>query len=473
MDKLESVMKSHLVPVHLNRLRRVLMFCGLLAGIFVVVVSVYTSQRVYRLGSDLVQSETKNSMINVKLWIQAQLSPFASIAHTDPLKVNLTSNQLISQKHVFSLENDIGLKSVSGIPWNTQWNKFQQAGVWHVGSSWLVPDSSMYWTPLVYRASDDYQSQRIVLFLNSQELENKVKGLFHKPDVRFHLFSDNGQLLMASEQYTKRIGQSFLHDPVFSAAWEPNSGFLDNDSRYTYSSAISGWPLVLSVSVETADMLKKVEREVTFLAITLLVVILLLLWSGYRLDGMVRRSIRIHDDLLEAQVRLDYLASVDELTGIFNRREFIRQLSDECIRAREGAESSLLMLDLDHFKQVNDRYGHPSGDTVLKNFVRRVRHQIRPTDLIGRYGGEEFLVLLKDISEETSMEIAERLRKSIESTPVLVYGYKPISVTVSIGLIRLDQHCFEVTKALSKVDKALYKAKESGRNQVVQLDLTA
>lgn len=166
------------------------------------------------------------------------------------------------------------------------------------------------------------------------------------------------------------------------------------------------------------------------------------------------------------------LADTDSLTGVANRRRFVETLEKHC-EARDsiGVCFSLLLLDLDHFKAINDCYGHPAGDEVLCSVTKRLQLCIRPCDLLGRLGGEEFAILLPDICSKDAGTIAERIRTALAKEPVRV-GKHEIRVTASIGVT--SYAALEPTNydaLLKSVDTKLYQAKENGRNQVVMIDL--
>ncbi|HYC83428.1 MAG TPA: diguanylate cyclase [Candidatus Paceibacterota bacterium] len=157
--------------------------------------------------------------------------------------------------------------------------------------------------------------------------------------------------------------------------------------------------------------------------------------------------------------------SRDRLTGLWVRGEIMKWLEIEIKRAsRSGKPLCIAFLDLDHFKSVNDRYGHPIGDRVLAGAARHMSEPLRDTDHIGRYGGEEFLVILSDCSLERGQLIAERIRNSVQQNPVRCGGFE-LRVTASIGLAALAPEK-SMHKLLEEADKALYQAKESGRNCV-------
>jgi len=166
---------------------------------------------------------------------------------------------------------------------------------------------------------------------------------------------------------------------------------------------------------------------------------------------------------------LERLATHDDLTGISNRRCILDQLDFALKRFhRIGKPLSVLILDLDHFKQVNDDYGHVAGDIVLKRFVELVHENRREIDLLGRLGGEEFLLILEDANRETAHFIAERIRHSIAHASFRISNEAQLHLTVSIGLAQATPHDQHVVDLLVRADKALYRAKENGRNQVQQ-----
>jgi diguanylate cyclase (GGDEF)-like protein len=172
-------------------------------------------------------------------------------------------------------------------------------------------------------------------------------------------------------------------------------------------------------------------------------------------------------DLLSAQEKLRFQATHDALTGLWNRGALLDLLRNEIERTmRTQSSVGILMLDVDHFKLINDTYGHLTGDAVLREIGRRISHATRPYDMAGRYGGEEFLVILPACDREQTENSAERIRAAISSVPFLAAD-RQISLTVSIGAtVALD--CVQTeTELLSLADLALYQAKRAGRNCTV------
>jgi diguanylate cyclase (GGDEF)-like protein len=176
---------------------------------------------------------------------------------------------------------------------------------------------------------------------------------------------------------------------------------------------------------------------------------------------------RLQKQLIEKNKQLEELSTTDSLTGIRNRRFLTEMLSVEFQRAhRYGTGLTVLMADLDHFKTVNDRYGHPAGDKVLSVVAKRLKGQLRASDLGGRYGGEEFLVLLTHADLEAGLIYAERWRRDLEETPIELEDGRSIQITVSIGVASYLPVFKEWGELIAAADAALYRAKEAGRNQV-------
>lgn len=180
-------------------------------------------------------------------------------------------------------------------------------------------------------------------------------------------------------------------------------------------------------------------------------------------------ELRESKELIEKQnEKLTLLAFNDELTGLYNRRHLNTVLKQEFSRCkRYGSDLTVLMLDLDHFKKVNDAHGHDFGDFVLKEFARRMTKISRPTDLIFRTGGEEFLILLPQTNMEGGIQAGEQIRKSCQDE-MYVEGTVSISLTTSIGVAAIGDNIPEKPDNLvTMADKALYQAKDAGRNRVV------
>jgi diguanylate cyclase (GGDEF)-like protein len=159
-------------------------------------------------------------------------------------------------------------------------------------------------------------------------------------------------------------------------------------------------------------------------------------------------------------------ALVDPLTGIANRRSFLQDATQLAKRySGRPLPTAVLLIDLDHFKSINDRFGHALGDRVLEIFSDTARQSVRSTDLLGRLGGEEFAAVLHDTSRDKAMAVAERIRKSFAHAAQEVDG-RPVGATLSIGLAYCQEAALDVPELLAQSDQALYFAKERGRNRV-------
>ena len=167
------------------------------------------------------------------------------------------------------------------------------------------------------------------------------------------------------------------------------------------------------------------------------------------------------------QTALSELATRDALTGLLNRRELLRRLREELDRAqRYERPCALLLVDIDRFKSVNDTWGHPAGDAVLRAIADMIGNAVRPTDRAARYGGEEFAVLLPETGLEGALALAERLRAAIAARPVAVSPERSIAVTASLGVAARPDDGRDVESLIACADKALYRAKQGGRNAV-------
>ncbi|SDZ21624.1 GGDEF domain-containing protein [Tindallia californiensis] len=168
----------------------------------------------------------------------------------------------------------------------------------------------------------------------------------------------------------------------------------------------------------------------------------------------------------ETHSQLETAVSTDTLTTLYNRGKLDSALSIMLSRYHQHKHPfSILLIDMDHFKRINDTYGHPAGDRVLKEFAQILTHNIRKTDIAGRWGGEEFMIILPDANSSIAYTISEKIRKAAQNN-LLIGNHK---VTVSIGITEV-QHRDTLSRIIKRVDNALYQAKHQGRNRVIQAD---
>jgi diguanylate cyclase (GGDEF)-like protein len=242
--------------------------------------------------------------------------------------------------------------------------------------------------------------------------------------------------------------------------------------RATSREGMAAW-LLMSGSVAVLFVLTKlplslpsatpVERIATLLTFSLTVgrIMFIGVFSSRLRDDLYRRRV----ELEAAYKRIEELAELDELTGSFNRRCIMRLLDDEAVRAqRSKAPCTVALIDLDWFKRINDKFGHPTGDEVLRTFAITMFANIRSIDKFGRYGGEEFLLVLPDTPHDKAMQMLDRLRMIIQSLDWSAFS-DGLTVTISAGVATLDPHDTPDT-LLARADSALYAAKERGRNRI-------
>ncbi len=181
---------------------------------------------------------------------------------------------------------------------------------------------------------------------------------------------------------------------------------------------------------------------------------------GRTFNGMAEK-------LASSQAALEDLSIHDGLTGLYNYREFHRRLTEEAERSRRyGRPFSLLMLDIDHFKIVNDTCGHLAGDEALRNFAALIRREVRPVDQVSRYGGEEFTIILPETTGSGALAVAERMCDIIATHAITVTSGQTVNLTVSIGVSTYPEDAESEEKLIGAADRALYAAKEAGRNRV-------
>lgn len=184
------------------------------------------------------------------------------------------------------------------------------------------------------------------------------------------------------------------------------------------------------------------------------------------LQSALKKQSELNDILLDANSKLDYFASMDGLTSLYNRRFFMKLANSELERARRYNHSTtFMMLDLDHFKSINDRYGHMAGDHVLEQVAEILKEESREVDLIGRLGGEEFAIVSPESNLDQASQLAERIRKKLNNTEITFNG-NTISITASIGITEIIEKDNQIDAAMSRADYALYRSKDTGRNIV-------
>lgn len=227
----------------------------------------------------------------------------------------------------------------------------------------------------------------------------------------------------------------------------------------------TGIPKIIGKTVELSG-LKKCGTEFP-------IEISLSVWNDgqYHFTGIIRditERKRTEQSLLEANKKLEELSTRDSLTNLYNRRHADKVLEIEFNRAKRYKNPlSCLLIDIDYFKKINDLYGHPFGDKVLVYFSRFLLEMTRSTDIVSRYGGEEFLIILPDVNVHGARDFAERLRDGISKCRIENKGENiNIAISISIGVSFFGEHNHDKDEIIYQADKALYRAKQSGRNRV-------
>lgn len=292
---------------------------------------------------------------------------------------------------------------------------------------------------------------------------NAVKKLIESYEERFnrrvYFVNKAGVIMLAGDSFPHEIKN--IHD-IHGIGDEydeklKQTGMVfsyDNDGSTTHlvTRFIPEFDWYLIVEEEEKDVLRQVVQTLCINLIICGVVIGIILY----LANIVITSY---------QNRIQKLAITDKLTGVFNRRAFdlfMGQIMKEGRREKEGL--SLVLFDIDHFKLVNDQYGHLAGDQTIVEIIKVVKASIRESDIICRWGGEEFLLILRGCDQENGLRMAENIRRKIENHTTL-YNDRKIKVTVSFGVAEF-QEGEETDTLINRADKALYKAKGGGRNRV-------
>ena len=221
------------------------------------------------------------------------------------------------------------------------------------------------------------------------------------------------------------------------------------------------------------EILLLTNRANGFGATMLALVMSLTMWNRNTQYNLLQRELTVRNATLEKQqADLLWLATRDALTGLFNRGEFMRLAEQELLRTRRnGGNTGVIVIDLDHFKAVNDQYGHPAGDKVLVHVAQALRDGVRNTDIVARIGGEEFIVLLPQTDIDATMVLAQKLRQLLRSSAARVNSDLQVTITASFGVACMPSgHNGSVTALYAAADNALYEAKRAGRDQVARTE---
>lgn len=253
------------------------------------------------------------------------------------------------------------------------------------------------------------------------------------------------------------IGLVFLIRPVLALA------------LFGVAGGVIAWALGLTQH-DPAMLLS--NRVNTLTGVMMGAALAILLWHKSAANTLLRRELQASNLTLERQqTELQRLVTLDPLTGLINRREFERLLSLELIRARRAAmPTTLVAIDLDHFKRVNDEFGHPVGDVLLQQVGQRMLGLLRPYDVLARYGGEEFMLLLPDTDQAAATAVADKLRAALQRQPFDCVE-RGVTMSASLGVVTTSASQANFEQLYELADQALYRAKQLGRNRVETANL--
>lgn len=212
----------------------------------------------------------------------------------------------------------------------------------------------------------------------------------------------------------------------------------------------------ISITFDIEDIQHKLKQNTASIIFFGITTTFLLIWLIYFFTAKLIKK------LAEARNRIENIAITDDLTGIFNRRHILSRFAEEFEKVKRlNTNLSCILADIDQFKSVNDTHGHLAGDEVLKEISHRIRNTIRAYDILGRYGGEEFLILLPDTGLEDARYLAERIRIHVKDNSII-----SSKITISLGVTAMQAHDQSVDDVIKRADEHLYSAKKAGRDRV-------
>jgi len=290
-----------------------------------------------------------------------------------------------------------------------------------------------------------------------------LEGQRLMPSGAISITRNDGVLLFRIPMIEGAIGKSIADSPGWQehlgvqsqGAYISNKGSVDGTQRMISFARVPGYPLLTAVTQQTSDMLDPWALHTAILA----AVAGLISAFAWGIGAMVVRSMASEN---AAKSELEHLLLTDSLTNVGNRRFLTRRLDEEVMRAqRYGRALTVVFFDLDYFKEVNDQYGHQAGDVVLQRVAQCLSSNIRSSDHIARFGGEEFVVLLTETGIDDALAQVERMREAVAN---LEFTEPPVRIRVSAGLAQwMDSETGD--SLLQRSDRALYRAKAEGRNR--------
>ncbi len=341
----------------------------------------------------------------------------------------------------------------------------------HIGIPVISRVSGQWRLPITVRMRQPHYGLEVInASINLSVMGAAFEAERPKPDGSISFWREDGMLLARAPHTEHLIGKAVVAD---YGPWERmlaeksgvslvSSSPVDGTNRFISFKRFDRYPLVLTVTSTVESTLATWRWQILIGGLALLIVTL---WGSAFTLKLVRALRKIEANTEELQL----LATQDAATGLFNRRYLMETGQHELARMRRyGSPLALIMLDVDHFKRVNDTWGHPVGDRVLQGMAQVMKAMVRDQDTAGRLGGEEFAVVLPETDRAGVLIIAERMRAAVEANPLAMADDGTlVRVTVSIGVteVRPENDSFE--EALMRADQALYKAKDGGRNRVI------
>ena len=341
----------------------------------------------------------------------------------------------------------------------------------HIGIPVISRVSNQWRLPNTVRMKQAHHGLEVInASINLSALIKAFESERPRPRGTIALWHTNGTLLARAPQIEGRFGKTSPQSSMSleRVLTEPSglhlteSGVFDGTTRLVSHVRLNDFPLVVVVTASLSDTLEPWHRQVRWVFIALVLVTLGGAMFAYRLV----RALHAQNHYA---IELERLATTDSLTGVVNRRQLLVTGIHEHARARRyNQPMSLLMLDIDHFKTVNDTWGHPTGDRVLQALAQVMNSIVRSEDTIGRLGGEEFALILPETDASGASVMADRILAAVRQSETLSTEHGcAVGITVSIGVATSSPTDVSFDAVLSRADKRLYEAKKSGRNCVV------
>ena len=298
-------------------------------------------------------------------------------------------------------------------------------------------------------------------------LEEVFEAAREKPNGSITLLRSDGTVMARAPRVEGMLGKSIASGKLISTLIKQQAqgdvikvSDIDGRTRLISYGMLQDFPLITVATADLEDITFPSYEYSAYAVMIALSITLFMLATAI----LALKYLRLVDD---THSKLSSEAATDPLTGVANRRSLLRHAGNELLRGRRyGRPLSLLMMDLDHFKDINDCYGHAWGDEVLRKVVLMIQGLLRGTDLLGRYGGEEFAVLMPETTTDEAIGVAERIREKISQISIDT-GNGLINIRVSIGVATLIPEETEIQSLINRADAALYAAKRSGRDRVV------